>query len=184
MVLWYGLFTVLSGVAVFNLTALAWMRAATGAGEAASMPAATGGVSPWVPHGHRTVSQGLMHAATRLGAALTVPISVAGIAAFGIPGPFYIFGFATILIGLVWSVAYRTPRGKRLAQPAAHRARRVVGDLAQPQHVGALRCRFLLFLYAHDLPHMVADFPDQEPSFHDAEGRYLRVSAFCRRHFR
>ena len=111
MVLWYGLFTVLSGVAVFNLTALAWMRAATGVGEAASMPAATGGVSPWVPPGHRTVSQGVMHAMTRLGAALTVPISVAAIAAFGIPGPFYIFGFATILIGLVWLAAYRTPRG-------------------------------------------------------------------------
>jgi MFS family permease len=62
----------------------------------------------------------VMHAATRVGAALTVPVSVAGIAAFGIPGPFYIFGFGTILIGLVWFAAYRTPSGtvsrNRLAQ--------------------------------------------------------------------
>ena len=122
MVLWYGLFTVLSGVTVFNFTALAWMRAATGVGEAASMPAATGGVSPWVPAGRRTVSQGVMHAATRVGAALTVPVSVASIAAFGIPGPFWVFGCATILIGLVWIVAYRPPVASasrtRLAQGA------------------------------------------------------------------
>lgn len=123
MVLWYGLFTLLSGLAVFNIPALAWMRAATGMGEAASMPAATGGVSPWVPAGRRTIAQGVMHAATRLGAALTVPISVACISAFGIRGPFWVFGCATLLIGLVWILAYRTPNAaasgrNRLAQGA------------------------------------------------------------------
>ena len=35
MVLWYGAFTILSGVTALNLGQLAWMRAATGAGEAA-----------------------------------------------------------------------------------------------------------------------------------------------------
>lgn len=85
------------------------------------MPAATGGVSPWVPTGRRTVAQGIMHAATRLGAALTLPISVACIATFGIRGPFWVFGCATLLIGLVWIAVYRVPcaasvRNNRLAQ--------------------------------------------------------------------
>lgn len=123
MVLWYGLFTVLSGLAVFSIPALAWMRAATGAGEAASMPAATGGVSPWVPDGRRTIAQGIMHAATRVGAALTVPVSVASIAIFGLRGPFWVFGCATILIGLIWIAVYRTPEtskaSNRLAQGAS-----------------------------------------------------------------
>jgi ACS family D-galactonate transporter-like MFS transporter len=109
MVLWYGAFTVLSGVTATNLGQLVWMRAATGAGEAASMPAATGGVSPWVPKGRRTLSQGLMHAATRLGAAITVPISVASILSLGIVGPFWIFGIFTLLIGVVWILVYRPP---------------------------------------------------------------------------
>ncbi|TAL56231.1 MFS transporter [Pandoraea sp.] len=109
MVLWYGAFTLLSGVTALNLGQLAWMRAAAGAGEAASMPAATGGVSPWVPPGRRALSQGIMHAATRLGAALTVPVGVASIVAFGIPGPFWVFGSATVLIGLVWLAVYRSP---------------------------------------------------------------------------
>jgi MFS family permease len=110
MVLWYGAFTILSGVTALNLGALTWMRAATGVGEAASMPAATGGVSPWVPVGRRTLSQGLMHAATRLGAAITVPVSVASIIAFGIGGPFWVFGIATLVIGLGWILIYRAPQ--------------------------------------------------------------------------
>lgn len=120
MVLWYGAFTILSGVTALNLGQLAWMRAATGAGEAASMPAATGGVSPWVPAGRRTLSQGLMHATTRLGAAITVPLSVASIITFGIGGPFWVFGIATLVIGLGWILVYRAPqtafaRNNRLA---------------------------------------------------------------------
>ena len=110
MVLWYGAFTILSGVTALNIGQLAWMRAATGAGEAASMPAATGGVSPWVPAGRRTLSQGLMHAATRLGAAITIPLSVLSINKFGIGGPFWVFGVATLLIGLGWMLIYRVPR--------------------------------------------------------------------------
>lgn len=109
MVLWYGAFTILSGVMALNIGYLTWMRAATGAGEAASMPAATGGVSPWVPAGKRALSQGLMHAATRFGAAITVPLSVASIIAFGIAGPFFVFGIATVVIGLVWLIFYREP---------------------------------------------------------------------------
>ena len=109
MVLWYGAFTILSGVTALNIGQLAWMRAATGAGEAASMPAATGGVSPWVPSGKQALSQGLMHSATRLGAAITVPLSVASIIAFGISGPFWVFGIATMAIGIIWLIVYRAP---------------------------------------------------------------------------
>ncbi len=65
MVGWYGLFTVGSGIGASSLGALTLMRALTGAGEAASMPAATSGVARWVPKERRALAQGIMHAATR-----------------------------------------------------------------------------------------------------------------------
>ncbi|HVY13797.1 MAG TPA: MFS transporter [Rhodopila sp.] len=109
MVGWYGLFTIGSGLGTGNLATLTLMRAMTGAGEAASMPAATSGVARWLPEHHRGLAQGIMHGATRIGAALTVPVTVASIYAFGLTGPFWVFGLATLAIAVMWIAIYRDP---------------------------------------------------------------------------
>jgi MFS family permease len=109
MVGWYGLFTIASGVSASSLGALTLMRALTGAGEAASMPAATSGVARWVPKERRALAQGIMHATTRVGAAVTVPAAVACLYAFGIAGPFWVFGLATLIVAVLWLAIYRDP---------------------------------------------------------------------------
>jgi MFS family permease len=147
MVLWYGAFTILSGVTALNIGQLAWMRAATGAGEAASMPAATGGVSPWIPTGKRALSQGLMHAATRLGAAITVPISVATIIAFGISGPFWVFGIATIVIGVVWLIVYRAPHTSSTHNNKLVHGRKLWGAVLKSRSMWALCIADFCYFY-------------------------------------
>lgn len=147
MVLWYGAFTILSGVTALNIGQLAWMRAATGAGEAASMPAATGGVSPWVPAGKRALSQGLMHAATRLGAAITVPISVATIIAFGISGPFWVFGIATLVIGVVWLIVYRAPHTSSTHSNKLVHGRKLWGAVLKSRSMWALCIADFCYFY-------------------------------------
>ncbi|MDQ2801661.1 MAG: MFS transporter [Pseudomonadota bacterium] len=111
MVGWYGLFTIGSGLGASNLGALTLMRALTGAGEAASMPATTSGVTRWVPTERRALAQGIMHATTRIGAAMTVPMAVACMYEFGISGPFWVFGLATLVIAALWLTVYRDPPG-------------------------------------------------------------------------
>lgn len=119
MTAWYGLFTVLSGFFASNLGGLAVVRGLTGLGESASMPAVTGALTRWVPPRLRGLSQGFMHAFTRVGAAITLPLSVFALLQFGITGPFWVFGVLTFLVGVLWFAIFRNspeqaPRASRL----------------------------------------------------------------------
>jgi MFS family permease len=115
----YGLFTLLTGFVAGSLGALTAVRALVGAGEAASMPSVTGGVARWVPRDLRALAQGVMHAFTRVGAAVTLPVGVASFLAFGIRGPFLVFGLATLLFAALWYVFFRdsAEAGTRRAAP-------------------------------------------------------------------
>ena len=124
MVAWYGIWTVLSGVLAGSLAGLTVARAMTGAGEAASMPATTGGIARWVPKERRALAQGLMHAATRIGAALTVPVTVALLVGFGVSGPFWVFGIMTLVVGALWLIVYRDPQHEG---PRTQRSRASLG---------------------------------------------------------
>src|SRR6185437_10235903 len=75
IVTWWSVFT--------SATAMAWsagsmtaVRFLFGAGEAGAFPIATRSLSRWLLPGERGLAQGLTHAGSRLGAALTPPLVV------------------------------------------------------------------------------------------------------------
>jgi len=98
IVTWWSLFT--------SATALAWSAASMaafrflfGMGEAGAFPIATRSLSRWMLPAERGFAQGVTHAGSRLGAALTPSLVVILMVRYGWRAPFYVFG----TIGLVWS---------------------------------------------------------------------------------
>lgn len=119
----YGAATVLSGLVAGSYALLLAARVLTGAGEAASMPAVTGGLRVWVPRELRALVMGVLHAFTRVGAALTVPLAVLSYRAFGVTGPFWICGIATLAIAALWIVIFRdAPHGVERTRVASRGA--------------------------------------------------------------
>jgi MFS transporter, ACS family, glucarate transporter len=101
IVAWWSVFT--------SATALAWSASSMiafrfffGVGEAGAFPIATRSLSRWMLPTERGFAQGVTHAGSRLGAALTPPIVVVLIATYGWRAPFLLFG----TLGVVWSAAW------------------------------------------------------------------------------
>lgn len=101
IVCWWSLFTSLTAVC-WNATSLGLCRFLFGVGESGAFPIATRSLSRWMPPEERGFSQGLPHAASRLGAALTPPLVVAIMIHFGWRMPFFLFG----LLGLAWAATW------------------------------------------------------------------------------
>ncbi len=106
IVIWWSLFT--------SLTAAAWgefsMRAFRflfGVGEAGAFPIATRSLSRWILPTERGYAQGITHAGSRIGAALTPPIVVWLIVTYGWRAPFFVFGLLGLLWAAVWFWYYR-----------------------------------------------------------------------------
>jgi MFS family permease len=78
-----------------------------GMGEAGAFPIATRSLSRWMLPSERGYAQGVTHAGSRLGAALTPPIVVALMASYGWRSPFYLFGALGIGWAVVWYFYYR-----------------------------------------------------------------------------
>ncbi len=106
VVAWWSAFTALTAVA-WNATVMATVRALFGIGEAGAFPIATRSLSRWMRPSERGFAQGITHAGSRLGSALTPPLVVAMIAAFGWRMPFFAFGSLGVLWAVVWFVWYR-----------------------------------------------------------------------------
>jgi MFS family permease len=101
IVTWWSIFT--------SATALAWSagsmaacRFLFGVGEAGAFPIATRSLSRWMLPTERGFAQGVTHAGSRLGAAITPPLVVWLMTAYGWRVPFFVFG----LLGLVWAAAW------------------------------------------------------------------------------
>jgi sugar phosphate permease len=102
VVSWWSAFTA--------LTALAWSSASMlgiqvffGLGEAGAFPIATRSLSRWMRPTERGFAQGVTHAGSRLGGAITPPIvALAIIPLLGWRAAFYAFG----LLGVVWAIAW------------------------------------------------------------------------------
>jgi len=101
VVIWWSAFT--------SLTAFAWsapsmgvFRFLFGMGEAGAFPIATRSLSAWILPTERGFAQGVTHAASRVGAALTPPAVVLLIIHFGWRAPFLVFG----ILGLLWAGAW------------------------------------------------------------------------------
>ena len=97
IVLLWSVFTALTGAA-WNATALWGIRFLFGAGEAGCFPNLTKMLSVWLPPGERVKAQALMWAFTRWGGAVTPPLALLAITAFGWRYAFVAFG----LMGVVW----------------------------------------------------------------------------------
>ncbi|MEP6962380.1 MAG: MFS transporter, partial [Acidobacteriota bacterium] len=101
IVIWWSAFT--------SFTALAWsasvmiaVRFLFGVGEAGAFPIATRSLSRWMLRTERGFAQGVTHAGSRLGSAVTPPIVAYLILHFGWRVPFFVFG----ALGLVWAAAW------------------------------------------------------------------------------
>src|SRR6185295_2811509 len=101
IVTWWSIFT--------SATALAWSagsmaacRFLFGVGEAGAFPIATRSLSRWMLPTERGFAQGVTHAGSRLGAAITPPLVVWMMTAYGWRVPFLAFG----LLGIVWAAAW------------------------------------------------------------------------------
>jgi sugar phosphate permease len=101
IVTWWSIFT--------SATALAWSAASMavcrflfGMGEAGAFPIATRSLSRWMLPAERGFAQGVTHAGSRLGAALTPTLVVVLMLAYGWRAPFFVFG----VIGLAWAAVW------------------------------------------------------------------------------
>lgn len=113
VVAWWSAFTA--------ATALAWsagsmiaFRALFGLGEAGAFPIATRSLSRWILPSERGYAQGLTHAGSRLGGAVTPVLVAALIGAFGWRSPFLLFALLGVAWAIAWHLFYRN-------RPAEHR---------------------------------------------------------------
>jgi len=101
IVTWWSIFT--------SATAFAWgagsmmvIRFLFGVGEAGAFPIATRSLSRWILPAERGFAQGITHAGSRLGAALTPSLVVLIIVRYGWRTAFVGFG----MLGLIWAAVW------------------------------------------------------------------------------
>jgi MFS family permease len=114
---WCGILWALSTIAtgfVNSLTTLFMARVALGLGEGATFPTATRAMQYWTPSTSRGFAQGLTHAFSRLGNAITPPMVAALITWFTWRGSFVALGLVSLLWGIVWVLYFRN-------EPKEHR---------------------------------------------------------------
>jgi sugar phosphate permease len=101
IVTWWSLFTSATALA-WNSVSMIAIRFLFGMGEAGAFPIATRSLSRWMLPAERGFAQGITHAGSRLGAALTPSLVVLVIATYGWRAAFVLFG----ALGLVWSAVW------------------------------------------------------------------------------
>jgi len=90
-------------------------------GEAGAFPIATRSLSRWMLPSERGFSQGITHAGSRLGAALTPALVAFIIAGYGWRAPFVVFGMLGLLWASVWFWYYRDSPAEHKGVNAAER---------------------------------------------------------------
>ena len=104
VVSWWSAFTALTALA-WNAASMLLIQVLFGVGEAGAFPIATRSLSRWMRPTERGFAQGVTHAGSRLGGAITPPIVAIGIIPlFGWRAAFYAFG----VLGVVWAIAWFT----------------------------------------------------------------------------
>jgi MFS family permease len=103
---WWSLFTAATG-ASFNVFSLTVARFLFGVGEAAAFPASSRAVVRWLPVEQRGFGQGVQHAGSRFGAAITPMLVVFLLYKITWPWIFYGFGALGAVLALVWFAYYR-----------------------------------------------------------------------------
>jgi MFS family permease len=106
IVTWWSIFTSATALA-WSATSMAGFRFFFGVGEAGAFPIATRSLSRWILPIERGFAQGITHAGSRIGAALTPAIVVWLMAGYGWRMPFFAFGAIGLLWAAVWYWFYR-----------------------------------------------------------------------------
>ena len=120
IVLWWSLFTTATTLA-WNAISMAAVRFLFGMGEAGAFPIATRSLSRWMLPAERGFSQGITHAGSRLGAALTPALVAFIIAGYGWRAPFVCFGMLGVLWAGIWFWYYRDRPAEHKGMNAAER---------------------------------------------------------------
>jgi sugar phosphate permease len=106
IVAWWSVFTSATTLA-WSATSMIAIRFLFGVGEAGAFPIATRSLSRWLLPAERGFAQGITHAGSRLGAALTPPLVVLIIGAYGWRAAFLTFGSLGLIWAAVWFWYYR-----------------------------------------------------------------------------
>ena len=101
IVTWWSIFTSLT-TAAWNAVSMLAVRFIFGIGESGAFPIATRSLSRWMLPAERGFAQGITHAGSRLGAAVTPPLVVWMILRWGWRSPFLTFA----VVGLVWAALW------------------------------------------------------------------------------
>src|SRR5438552_13621136 len=101
IVTWWSLFTSATAGA-WNAVSMTAIRFLFGMGEAGAFPIATRSLSRWMLPAERGFAQGVTHAGSRLGAAMTPSLVVLVIESYGWRTAFVMFG----MLGLAWSAVW------------------------------------------------------------------------------
>lgn len=106
IVAWWSVFCSATA-GMWSAASMITVRFLFGMGEAGAFPIATRSLSRWMLPSERGFAQGVTHAGSRLGAALTPAIVSAMIVAWGWRSPFLAFGFLGLIWAAVWYWYYR-----------------------------------------------------------------------------
>jgi sugar phosphate permease len=120
IVTWWSAFTGLTALA-WNAVSMLTIQVFFGLGEAGAFPIATRSLSRWMRPTERGFAQGITHAGSRFGAALTPPLVVFIIARYGWRAAFLIFGVLGVVWSAVWFFYYRDTPEEHHAVNAAER---------------------------------------------------------------
>jgi MFS family permease len=102
---WAGA-TVLSGLST-GLVSLLVARVLLGLGEGATFPTATRAMSNWTATNRRGFAQGITHACSRVGNAITPPIVTWLMVAFSWRGSFIVLGVFSFVWAIIWGWYFR-----------------------------------------------------------------------------
>jgi len=104
-IIWAGA-TIWTGL-VHGFTMMVAARVALGFGEGATFPTATRAMSYWLPKSRRGYAQGITHAFSRLGNAITPALVAMLIAAISWRGSFVVVGAVSLFWALAWGLYFR-----------------------------------------------------------------------------
>src|ERR1044071_2716618 len=120
IVVWLSAFTAFTA-ATWSAASMIVCRFLFGMGEAGAFPIATRSLSRWMLPSERGFAQGITHAGSRLGGALTPMIVAAIIPLYGWRVPFFLFGVLGLVWAVVWYWYYRDTPAEHSSVNAAER---------------------------------------------------------------
>jgi sugar phosphate permease len=120
IVAWWSAFTSATALA-WNSTSLLAFQFLFGVGESGAFPIATRSLSRWMLPAERGFAQGVTHAGSRLGAALTRPLAAWLLIAYGWRATFVVFGSLGIIWAIAWFAYYRDTPEQHSGTNAAER---------------------------------------------------------------